>query len=227
MTEPLFNGVAVEAFHRARTVFESALDCPAADRTQYVKQACGNDSGLLAAVLEMLSADSRPHSLLDRGLVAAADRWQPGDHVAGHFRVMSLLGRGGMGEVYRAQDTTLTRDVALKVLPAGAAQQDGLEERLARFQREAQVLASLNHPNIAAIYGVAEAESTRALVLELVEGPTLRDRLDIGAIPLDDVVIIARQIAAGLEAAHEQGIVHRDLKPANIKLRPDGTVKLL
>src|SRR5215472_8081505 len=136
-----------------------------------------------------------------------------------------------MGEVYRGRDTKLGRDVALKVLPDTFATDP---ERLARFRREAQVLASLNHPNIAAIYGLEGQErrdgqdgSTLALVLELVEGPTLADRITQGPIPLDEALPIAKQIAEALEAAHEQGIIHRDLKPANIKLRDDGTVKVL
>src|SRR4051794_35462867 len=129
-----------------------------------------------------------------------------------------------MGEVYRARDTKLNRDVAIKVLlPAVANDRD----RLARFSREAQVLASLNHPNIAHIHGLEESAGTRALVMELVEGPTLAQRIGIGPIPLDEALPIAKQIAEALEAAHEQGIVHRDLKPANIKVRPDGTVKVL
>src|SRR5215467_4882465 len=129
-----------------------------------------------------------------------------------------------MGEVYRARDTKLNRDVALKILP-DAFTFDG--DRIARFRREAQVLASLNHPNIAAIHGFEDSGTTHALVLELVEGPTLADRIARGPIPLDEALPIARQIAEALEAAHEQGIIHRDLKPANIKLRADGTVKVL
>jgi serine/threonine-protein kinase len=129
-----------------------------------------------------------------------------------------------MGEVYRARDTKLNRDVALKVLPEALALDP---DRLARFKREAQVLASLNHPNIAAIYGLEESDRVRALVLELVEGPTLADRIAHGAIPLDEALPIARQIADALEAAHEHGVVHRDLKPANIKVRADGAVKVL
>jgi serine/threonine-protein kinase len=129
-----------------------------------------------------------------------------------------------MGEVYRARDTKLNRDVALKVLPASYATDP---ERLARFRREAQVLASLDHPNIGAIYGFEDADGTHALVLQLVEGPTLADRIAVGPIPLDEALPIARQIADALEAAHEQGIIHRDLKPANIKVTPDGRVKVL
>src|SRR6202049_2556077 len=142
----------------------------------------------------------------------------------GAYEVLALLGAGGMGEVYRARDTRLQRDVAIKVLPDLFAND---HERMARFQREAQVLASLNHPHIGGIYGLEETDSVKALVLELVEGPTLADRIAQGQIPLDEALPIARQIAEALEAAHEQGIIHRDLKPANIKVRPDGTVKVL
>jgi len=144
--------------------------------------------------------------------------------VLGSYEVVALLGAGGMGEVWRARDTTLNRDVALKVLPEAFARD---ADRLARFKREAQVLASLNHPHIGAIYGFHDDAGVHALVLELVEGPTLADRIAQGVVPLDEALSIARQIADALETAHEQGIVHRDLKPANIKLRPDGTVKVL
>jgi serine/threonine protein kinase len=129
-----------------------------------------------------------------------------------------------MGEVYRARDTKLGRDVALKVLPNLFASDP---ERVARFQHEARTLASLNHPNIGGIHGLEEANGVTALVLELVEGPTLADRIAQGPIPLDEALPIAKQIAEALEAAHEHGIIHRDLKPANIKVRPDGRVKVL
>ena len=142
----------------------------------------------------------------------------------GAYEVIAALGVGGMGEVYRARDTKLNRDVALKILPNTFASDP---ERLARFDREAQVLAALNHPNIAAIYGVEDSSDVRALVMELVEGDTLADRIARGALPLDEALPIARQIADALEAAHEQAIIHRDLKPANIKVRDDGTVKVL
>ena len=142
----------------------------------------------------------------------------------GSYQVERLLGTGGMGEVYRARDTTLNRDVAIKVLlPAVTAD----PERLSRFSREAQVLASLNHPHIAQIYGLENASGVPALVLELVDGPTLADRIAHGPIPIGEALPIAAQIAEALEAAHEQGIIHRDLKPANIKVREDGTVKVL
>ncbi len=142
----------------------------------------------------------------------------------GPYEVLSAIGAGGMGEVYRARDTRLKRDVAIKVLPDAFAKD---ADRLARFQREAEVLASLNHPNIAGIYGLERAEGQTSLVMELVEGPTLADRISQGTFPVDETLPIAKQIAEALEAAHEQGIIHRDLKPANIKVRPDGTVKVL
>ena len=168
----------------------------------------------------------------------------------GPYEVVAPLGAGGMGEVWRARDTILGRDVALKILPDDLALDP---DRLARFKREAQILASLNHPNIATIHGFQEADPSpgsgqaavqppshgsgepgrssqsvvRALVLELVEGPTLADRIAAGPVPLTDALRIARQIAEALEAAHEQGIIHRDLKPANVKVRTDGTVKVL
>src|SRR5260221_14217860 len=142
----------------------------------------------------------------------------------GPYEIIALLGSGGMGEVYRARDAKLNRDVAIKVLP-GLFSSD--VDRLARFQREAQVLASLNHPNIAHIHGLEESSGVRALVMELVEGEDLAQRIARGPIPLDEALPIAKQIAEALEAAHEQGVIHRDLKPANIKVRPDGTVKVL
>jgi eukaryotic-like serine/threonine-protein kinase len=142
----------------------------------------------------------------------------------GPYEILAPLGAGGMGEVYRATDTRLKRQVAIKILPPDLAAD---ASRLARFQREAEVLASLNHPHIAAIYGVEESMGLDALVMELVEGPTLADRIERGPIPVDEALAIARQIAEALEAAHEQGIVHRDLKPANIKVRDDGAVKVL
>ena len=142
----------------------------------------------------------------------------------GSYEILAALGAGGMGEVYRGRDTKLNRDVALKVLPELFA---GNPDRLARFKREAQVLASLNHPNIGAIYGLEDSPAGLALVLELVEGPTLADRIAAGPIPLEEALVIARQIALALEAAHENGIVHRDLKPDNVFVTRDGQVKLL
>jgi serine/threonine-protein kinase len=148
----------------------------------------------------------------------------PGGTRLGIYEVTALIGEGGMGLVYRARDTKLNRDVALKVLPDSFASDP---DRLARFTREAQTLASLNHPNIAHIHGLEDSGGVRALVMELVEGDDLSQRIAKGVIPIDDALSIAKQIADALEAAHEQGIIHRDLKPANIKVRSDGTVKVL
>ncbi len=147
----------------------------------------------------------------------------PGDKL-GPYEVLSLLGQGGMGEVYRARDTTLRRDVALKVLPATVPHD---LERMARFQREAEVLAALDHLNIRPIYGIVDSEESRALVLALIEGPTLADRIAAGPIPLDEAIAISKQIIDALEFAHDRGVVHRDLKPANIKVTPEGVVKVL
>ena len=142
----------------------------------------------------------------------------------GSYEILSPLGKGGMGEVWRARDSKLGREVAIKTLPEEFAKD---EERLARFEREAKLLASLNHPNIAAIYGLEEDSGTRFLVLELVEGDTLAERLKRGAIPVEESLKLALQIAEALEAAHEKGVIHRNLKPANIKVTPDGKIKVL
>src|SRR6266545_2032373 len=146
-----------------------------------------------------------------------------GSHL-GSYKILSPLGAGGMGAVWRARDTRLARDVAIKVLPAEFADQ---AERLTRFEREARLLAALNHPNVAAIYGLEVFEGAPHLVLECVEGETLAERLAAGALPASEALSICRQIALALEAAHEAGVIHRDLKPSNVKIRPDGSVKVL
>jgi serine/threonine protein kinase len=140
------------------------------------------------------------------------------------YEIVASLGEGGMGEVYRARDTKLGREVAIKVLPDATADDD---DRVARFEREAKALAALNHPHIAALYGMEEASGRHLLVMELVEGDTLADRLKAGPLPVVEALAIARQMADALEAAHERGIIHRDLKPANVKVTPDGKVKVL
>jgi len=181
----------------------------------------GTEGPLDGFAFDLLTTDTG--ETLEDGLGQQAMRLEPGQ-AFGPYIVVSTLGRGGMGEVYRARDTKLDRDVAIKVLPAVVAADP---QRVVRFQREAKTLAALNHPNIAAIYGLEERDAATALVLELVEGPTLADRIAQGAVPLDEALRIAAQIADALEAAHERGIIHRDLKPANVKLRRDGTVKVL
>jgi eukaryotic-like serine/threonine-protein kinase len=142
----------------------------------------------------------------------------------GPYEILAPIGAGGMGEVYRARDTSLKRDVALKGLPADFLNN---ADRTARFQREAEVLASLDHLNIAPIFGMIESDGVRALALALIEGPTLADRIAAGALPVDEAIAIGRQIVDALEYAHERGVIHRDLKPANIKISADGVVKVL
>src|SRR5262249_37090478 len=147
----------------------------------------------------------------------------PGSHL-GSFEIIAPLGKGGMGEVYRARDTRLKREVAIKILPDGFSQD---ADRLARFQREAELLATLNHPNVAAVYGIEKGGGITGIVLELVPGDTLGDMIARAPIAISDALQIARQIADGLEAAHDKGVIHRDLKPANIKVTSEGNVKIL
>ena len=147
----------------------------------------------------------------------------PGNRI-GPYEILAPIGAGGMGEVYRARDTKLGRDVAIKVLPESFAQN---EERLARFEREARLLASLNHPNIATLYGFEQSDGVHFLAMELADGDTLAERLRHGPIPAEDALPIFKQIAEALEAAHEKEIIHRDLKPANITVSSEGKVKVL
>ena len=222
-------------------ICHAALECDGAVRDAFLADACGTDMALRREVEALLAHEDAAAGFLDRPALAVAARELS---VAGHalsagqrlgtYTILSRLGAGGMGEVYRARDGTLGRDVAIKILPA-IFMSDA--DRLARFEREARVLAALNHPNIATIYGVERVDppagsgqaGIHALVLEVVEGETLADRLStIGTgLPLSEALAIARQIVEALETAHEKGIVHRDLKPANIKIRPDGVVKVL
>src|SRR5215471_14624545 len=142
----------------------------------------------------------------------------------GSYEILTAIGAGGMGEVYRARDGKLGRDVAIKVLPSAFVNDP---ERLARFQREARMLAALNHPNIATIYGLEQSDGIHFLIMELVPGETLAERVKAGPVPVDEAPKIAAQIAEALEAAHEKNIIHRDLKPANVKVTPEGKVKVL
>ena len=197
----------------------------------FLAHACAGDEALRREVESLLIQQASAGGFLEDQAVAAAAQMVSeaetslltGRHL-GAYEVHGRIGAGGMGEVYRARDTKLGRDVAIKILPRHYTSEP---DRLARFEREARVLASLNHPHIGAIYGLEDVDGIPALVLELVEGVTLADRIARGPIPLTDTLSIARQIADALEAAHEKGIIHRDLKPANIKVRPDGTVKVL
>ena len=218
-----------ERWQRIAEIYQSALERDASSRAAFVAGACGADDALRRDVESLLGHAGTPAIVARAPGDAAAhvpgtgQRLTPGMTV-GPYRVDALLGVGGMGEVYRARDTKLNRDVALKVLPASFMYDP---DRVGRFLREAHVLASLNHPHIAGIHGIEDSGDVHALVLELVEGPTLADRIARGPLPIDEALPIARQIADALAAAHEHGIVHRDLKPANIKVRDDGTVKVL
>jgi serine/threonine-protein kinase len=220
----------------ADDVLDAALALPPDERVAYVRRTVSDPELVraLEAVLAEAAGEDRflaPAGAwsgplageLQRDVEEAPPALAPGFSVE-HYEVVEAIGRGGMGEVYRARDTRLGRDVALKVLPVRYVRD---AERQARFKREARVLASLNHPGIAGIYGVAEAENVEALVLELVEGPTLAEVIRGGALPLDEVLAIARQIVDALAVAHSRGILHRDLKPANIKIAPLSTVKIL
>jgi serine/threonine protein kinase len=214
-----------ERYHRARALFEQIRSLPTERQAMALAGACDGDSALQRDVTRLLAAATNAGSFLEHGVSRALTPLASLEgRRLGAYEVRESIGAGGMGQVYRAHDTILRRDVALKVLPDLFADDP---DRLARFDREAQVLATLNHPYIAAIYGLEQSGGVRALVLELVEGPTLADRITHGPIPLDQAIAAARQIAAALEAAHERAIIHRDLKPANIKLREDGTIKVL
>jgi Tol biopolymer transport system component/tRNA A-37 threonylcarbamoyl transferase component Bud32 len=207
-----------ERWRQITEIFHAARSRDSAERDAFVASRCGDDAALRDEVEAMLAADRQARRSDESARVLAA-----GDRV-GPYEVLSFLGMGGMGQVYRARDTKLHRDVAVKVLLPDVADNP---DRIARFAREARVLASLNHPNIAQVYGLEESGGVGALVMELVEGRTLADRIARGPIPIQEALQIGRQIAEALEAAHERGIVHRDLKPANVKIRTDGTVKVL
>ena len=215
--------------------YDSALKLEPGARERFLREACAGDESLFNEVTSWLASSEKAGSFLEspaldvlaRKLALDQPRDLPQDpagHTLRHYRIREKIGEGGMGRVYRAEDTTLSRQVAIKVLPDEFAHD---AERLARFEREAKLLASLNHPNIASIYGLEQADGRPFLVLELVEGQTLADRLKKGRIPLDETLDICRQIAEGLEAAHEKGIIHRDLKPPNVKVTPEGRVKIL
>ena len=209
---------------RVKALFQAAVERPPGERAAFVAAEAGDDAQLRAEVESLLAADAGDDGQLDRLPIAGAVHFSSPPRRIGPYEIVGLIGAGSMGEVYRAHDTKLNRDVALKVLPPVFALNP---ERVARFRREAQVLAALNHPHIAAIYGFEESDDVNALVLELVDGPTLADRITAGALPIGEALAIGRQIADALEAAHEKGIIHRDLKPTNIKIADNGIVKVL
>ena len=204
-------------------IFHAAIARDEASRDAFLDNACRVDPSLRVDVERLIASHREASGFGETPVAGPAAQLARGTSF-GPYIVGGLLGAGGMGEVYRARDPKLGRDVAIKVLPADVTSDP---DRLSRFTREARLLASLNHPNVGAIYEVEDVGGVRGLVLELIDGPTLSDRLARGALPLRESLGIARQIAAALEAAHEKGIVHRDLKPANVKLTPAGVVKVI
>jgi len=205
---------------RIDRVVEGALACASGEREAFLDAACDGDITLRREVESLLAQASRADSFLEEPAAAPSLIGRS----LGPYRIVASIGAGGMGEVYRARDTKLERDVAIKILPSFSAQDP---DRLARQSREARALAALNHPHIGAIYGLEEAEGIRVLVLELVDGETLADRIARGPLTIGEAVRIAGQIAQALAAAHAKGIVHRDLKPANVKVTSAGHVKVL
>ena len=204
-------------------IFHAAIAREPDSRDAFLTDACRQDPSLREEVERLLASHQEAGTFGETAVAGPAPHLTPGTSF-GPYVVGTLIGAGGMGEVYRARDPKLGRDVAIKVLPADVT---GDPDRLSRFTREARLLASLNHPNVGAIYELEDAGAVRGLVLELIDGPTLADRLAGGALPQREAFGIARQIAAALEAAHEKGIVHRDLKPANVKITPAGVVKVI
>jgi eukaryotic-like serine/threonine-protein kinase len=224
-----------ERWQKIEQLCNAALERDASQRRAFLAQACQRDDELRSEVESLLAQEKPAERFLEsvgaevsRRVWAKMQRVDGEQTMIGHqigsYQVVSLLGVGGMGEVYQAHDTKLGRDVAVKVLPVGLVHDS---ERLARFQREARMLAALNHPNIATIHGLEQSGSMHYLVMELVPGETLAQRIRKGAVPIQEALKVAGQITEALEAAHEKGIVHRDLKPANVKVTPEGRVKVL
>jgi serine/threonine-protein kinase len=229
--------VKPDRFERLKEILLKAADLSEAEREVYLDEACKDDPDLRKEAESILAHEADPSGILktagakpgelaasdDRAAAAGEDSTDTPPEIDG-YRIIGKLGEGGMGVVYRGEDTTLRREVALKTLPVRFADDP---ERVARLEREARTLASLQHPNVAALFGLEEAGGQSVLVMEMVEGEDLAARLRRGALPVDETLDIALQVAKGLEAAHEKDIVHRDLKPANVKVTPQGQVKIL
>ena len=223
--------MTAERWRRVEELYHAALAHDEPSRAAFLAEICAGDVALRQEVESLLKQGASADGFLNKPTVAMPTQLVDGLGASvltgrrlGVYQVQSRIGAGGMGEVYRARDTKLGRNVAIKILPRVFTADT---DRQARFNREARMLAALNHPHIGAIYGFEESDGVRALVLELVEGPTLADRIARGPLPIPEALSIARQIAEALDAAHEKGIIHRDLKPANIKITPDGDVKVL
>jgi serine/threonine-protein kinase len=220
-----------ERWQQIEQLYHAALDREESERAAYVNEVCASDDALRREVESLLAQEKRGNGLLESPAVEVAARAMAMDancslsgQQLGSYKILSLLGVGGMGEVYQAHDAKLGRDVAIKVLPAGFVHD---AERLARFQREARMLAALNHPNIATIHGLEHSAGVHYLVMELVAGQTLAERVSAGSFGVKEALEIGGKIAEALEAAHEKGVIHRDLKPANVKVTPEGRVKVL
>lgn len=223
-----------EHWEQVAQLHRAALQHEESRRAAFLDAACAGDEDLRCEVESLLAYEGKAENFMEVPALEVVAKQLADGQVSrmvlrsgtklGSYEILAPLGAGGMGEVYRARDSQLNRDVALKILPAVFTND---AERMARFRREAQVLASLNHPNIASIYGLEDSNNLRLLVLELVEGPTLADRIAGRAVPVEEALAIARQIAEAMAYAHEKGVIHRDLKPANIKITPEGNVKVL
>jgi len=225
-----------ERWKKIEQIYNSAIELDVNRREAFLKQACVGDESIRKEVQKLLELNTDAEKFIEspaieklaHGIAEDAELAKEPSSIIGksnsRYQIVEELGRGGMGEVYRAKDRKLGRDVAIKILPKEFAQDN---DRIARFRREAKLLASLNHSNIAALYELEESGETHFLVLELIEGETLADRLKQGPIQVEESLKLALQIAEALEAAHEKGVIHRDLKPANIKITPGGNVKVL
>jgi Tol biopolymer transport system component len=220
-----------ERWQQIERLYHAALEREESQRAAYLIQVCAGDDVLRREIESLLAQEKRGDALLESPALEVAAKAMAKDlrqsfngQQLGSYKILSLLGAGGMGEVYQAHDTKLGRDVAIKVLPAEFINDP---ERLSRFQREARTLAALNHPNIATIHGLEQSDGVHYLVMELVPGQTLAERVSAGSLKIEEALKVAAQIAEALEAAHEKGVIHRDLKPANVKVTPTGRVKVL
>ena len=218
------------AWQKVKEIFDSALRRRPEERQSFVNEACGDDKSLLAEVESLLASHDGAGNFMETPAVAKVavvmevEQTLEAGRSVGHYEIINQIGEGGMGEVYLARDTKLDRKVALKFLPAAIAQD---RERLRRFQQEARATSALNHPNILTVFEIGEADGRHYIATEFIEGETLRQRMALGPLKLDETLEIAEQIASALSAAHRAGIVHRDIKPHNIMVRPDGVVKVL
>src|SRR5262245_42028492 len=220
-----------ERWQRIDELFQAALERDGAERAAWLAVACAGDDGLRGEVDALLAADGEAEGFIESPayavaapLIVGGDAQSMFGKSIGHYQIISLVGKGGMGEVYRARDSRLSRDVAVKILPRTFSRD---AERLRRFEREARAASALNHPNIITIHEIGEVDDIRYIVTEYIEGETLRQRIAVGKIMMSEALDVAMQVASALAAAHAAGIVHRDIKPENLMMRPDGLVKVL